>query len=137
MPPQRTPLTPSYIWDRVIPEPNSGCWLWLGPVGNAGYAVINLKGRRMNAQRGSYIAHFGPVSAGLDVDHLCRNTLCVNPEHLEAVTHRENCRRRSAHITTCRAGHPYDYIDIRGHRRCRQCDRAQKARAILKRAEGK
>lgn len=117
-------LTQSYIEDRCIPEPNTGCWIWLGHIANAGYGALNLRSApRMNAHRASYIAFNGPVFAGVDIDHLCRQPLCVNPDHLEAVTHQENCRRRGAALTHCKNGHPFgDAVDSRGSRRCRVCD---------------
>lgn len=134
MPPAPMVLTVAFIESRSIPEPNSGCWIWLGSVVNAGYGGIGLRDYpRMNAHRASYIVHKGDVPAGLDVDHLCRTPLCVNPAHLEAISHQENCRRRSAHIPFCKNGHPYDYVDVRGSRRCRICDAAaaRKHRAAL------
>ena len=72
----------------------------------------------------------GPVPAGLEVDHLCGNRACVNPAHLEAVSHGENCRRAKAKRTTCRNGHPYTaetlIIDrTSGARRCRICRNKQ------------
>jgi hypothetical protein len=75
-----------------------------------------------------YEAHFGPISAGLVIDHLCRNRACVNPEHLEAVTPRENNLRSTsvsglnARKTACPKGHPYDYrVGTTGSRDCRIC----------------
>lgn len=82
-----------------IPEPNSGCWLWFGGVDKAGYG--KFRGHRS----GKIMAHrfsFGFVPEGLEIDHKCRNKSCVNPEHLEAVTHQENMRRNPR---ICRNGH--------------------------------
>jgi hypothetical protein len=76
----------------------------------------------------------GAVPEGLELDHLCRVRGCVNPKHLEPVTHRENLMRGeswsavNARKTHCPEGHPYDetntYIDGKGRRRCRECARA-------------
>lgn len=71
------------------------CWEWtLAPTGR-GYGLWKRRdaNREMLAHRMSYLLHVGPVPEGLTLDHLCRNTICVNPEHLEPVTARVNVRR--------------------------------------------
>ena len=79
---------------HFIPEPNSGCWLWLsativsrrgGPYGTVGNDV-GLLPKQLLAHRASYTIYVGKISEGHDIDHACQNTLCVNPEHLEALT---------------------------------------------------
>lgn len=79
----------AYVEARSIPEPNSGCWLWLLSVGSHGYGQSG----RTTAHRVSHEAFRGPIPEGYEVDHLCRNKLCVNPDHLEAVPPVENQRR--------------------------------------------
>ncbi len=74
--------------DKIMPEPNSGCWFWLGAL-SRGYG--SLKNAR--AHRVAYEMTIGPIPEGLVIDHLCRVTSCVNPDHLEAVTQAENVRR--------------------------------------------
>ncbi|MEW2478679.1 HNH endonuclease signature motif containing protein [Mycobacterium sp. NPDC049093] len=76
----------------------TGCWQWTGRTDRWGYGVvrINMGGRRREtgAHKASWIAHRGPIPGLLTVDHLCQNTLCVNPFHMEPVTNQENIRRR-------------------------------------------
>jgi HNH endonuclease len=84
--------------DGPIPDhaPDLGpCWLWLGSTNPSGYGQFSIgrKGR-FTAHRWHYIRVKGPVADDLQIDHLCRVTSCVNPEHLEAVTASENCRRQ-------------------------------------------
>ena len=104
--------------DKVLTEPNSGCWLWTASINNMGYGVINLgKGNGVAlAHRFSYILHVGEIPDGLVLDHLCKTPICVNPKHLEAVTQKENCTRGECgkggakfqrSKTHCRKNHPY------------------------------
>jgi endogenous inhibitor of DNA gyrase (YacG/DUF329 family) len=97
---------------RWMPEPNSGCWLWVGAVDGKGYAVIGVDGQSMPAHRHSYERKKGPIPEGLVIDHLCRVPSCVNPDHLEPVTNRENLDRGPRLIAirtspTCRRGHEW------------------------------
>ena len=68
--------------DRYIPEPNSGCWLWLGAGDQDGYGSFNPRGERWRAHRYSWTVHNGPIPQGMLVCHVCDVTACVNPSHL-------------------------------------------------------
>jgi hypothetical protein len=71
-----------------------GCWIWQRSQDGHGYGTACLPGqRRVKAHRMVYEREVGPIPAGLDLDHLCRTPLCVNPAHLEPVTRRENVAR--------------------------------------------
>ncbi len=130
------------------------CWLWTGatalgggphPYGRIWSGTYSPKGHSVAvaAHRVSYEIYVGPVPDHLELDHLCRNTLCVNPDHLEAVTHRENQLRGfspmglQARQTHCKRGHPFDeqntyFWEKKRLRRCRACQ-AEQAREYRQR----
>lgn len=82
------------FWRRVDRTSHAPCWTWTGPVNDNGYGKWHAsKQLRTSAHRYSYLVTIGPVEDGLKLDHLCRNRLCVNPQHMEPVTHSENVRR--------------------------------------------
>jgi len=81
----------------VVPEPNSGCWLYEGS-GAAGYGAFWDGEKRIMAHRFSYEAFVGPIPDGLTIDHKCFVRCCVNPDHLEPVTLLENIRRYHAKV---------------------------------------
>lgn len=72
-----------------IPEPNSGCWIWLGAT-DGRYGQISVADRLVKAHRRSYECFRGPIPAGLMVCHKCDVPMCVNPDHLFIGTHHEN-----------------------------------------------
>lgn len=108
------------VMERV--EVRGDCWLWTGGKAGAGYGVTYVAQQHRYVHRLSYEHHIGPIPEGLEIDHLCQTPLCVNPEHLEAVTHGEN--RRRARLTRCKRGHLLSEGRPRlGHGRiCRKCD---------------
>ena len=94
-----------------MPEPNTGCWLWLGTVNKAGYGRIMIERQQKRVHRIAYELLRGPVPPGLVLDHLCRVRTCINPDHMEPVTMAENVQRGPATIalsarTHCDHGHP-------------------------------
>lgn len=82
------------FWGLVEPEPNSGCWLWLGSW-NGRYPKLwdGRRGHVIYAHRFAYTVLRGPIPDDYDIDHLCRVKLCVNPFHLEPVTRAVNLQR--------------------------------------------
>ncbi len=100
---------------------------------------MQFEGRLQPAHRVTYRILVGEIPAGLEIDHLCRNPGCVNPDHLEPVTHSVNQQRAGDVKTHCPSGHPYDSPESRyeypdGRRACRECarERARNHNARLK-----
>jgi hypothetical protein len=73
----------------------TNCWMWEGAVDDQGYAQIKRGGRGGHGHRVVWEETHGPVPDGLELDHICKRRRCINPDHLEAVTHATNCQRSS------------------------------------------
>ena len=129
---------PERFESKIAYCPITGCWLWLGYIAPTGYGRISIGGKGFQAHRIIYEAVKGPIPHGLCIDHLCRNRGCVNPDHLEAVTHQVNLVRgfgptgTNARKQVCVNGHPFTPentgVTYRNNRRCKQCDRDQHAK---------
>ena len=109
------------------------CWIWEGADNRVGYGTISFHGERWYTHRLAYATFRGPIPAGLVIDHLCRNTFCWRPTHLEAVTTKENILRGlTAQKTHCNQGHEFTPANTlrttAGHRRCRECRNANERR---------
>lgn len=136
------------FWSKV--EKTDGCWNWMANKDRNGYGRFWPTGRQTAmAHRVSYELMVGPIPAGLQIDHLCRNTSCVRPDHLEPVTRTENMRRGvtafsavNARKTHCPAGHPLSGENLREgrpsrsskERTCREChnEKSRQRRAAKK-----
>lgn len=113
----------------------SGCWVWEKALDAAGYGRLKIIGGGIEyAHRISYRFYIGEIPIGTEIDHLCRNRSCCNPEHLEAVTHRENVLRSPISVAAmnrmkihCKVGHVFDIENTRiaknGCRNCKICFR--------------
>lgn len=137
----RSEVTPSPEWM------DTPCLSWTGALVTGGYGAVSVLGNVMHVGRASYLAQVGPIGvdeAGrtLDVYLLCANKRCINPEHLEAITHAEARKRQFAYRTHCNYGHELTkentYLHPPGSRgksvvrTCRTCDREAGARYAAK-----
>src|SRR5262249_23056850 len=127
----RWKLTPEARFLSKV-ETTETCWKWKAWVNDEGYGLFYFRGQMRPAHRVSHELFIGPIPDRYEVDHLCRNPSCVRPDHLEAVTPRQNFERSDAPAsvnlrkTHCNWGHELSGANIhsyRGKRLCVECRR--------------
>ena len=92
----------AYLDERITPEPNTGCWLWLGELNEKGYGRVIIGGTRRPTHRVMWLLERGDIPVGLVTDHrVCAQRSCCNPAHLEMVTSNMN-GLRAARATVAR-----------------------------------
>jgi hypothetical protein len=138
-----SPFCKMTAMDRILRRVtyDYGCWTWGGALINTGYGLVSVNGVRRLVHRVVYESEIGAIPDGMHIDHLCRNTRCCNPIHLEAVTARENnargasagaLARRYLDQTHCKRGHLLSGENLvpdqllrngKTRRRCKICER--------------
>jgi hypothetical protein len=142
---------PTRIATKISVDTVTGCWVWRAGTFGGGYGSVRW-GSGHNVMAHRLVFHLladralpvrsGGSHAGLQLDHLCRNKTCVNPDHLDPVTFAENMRRRYQTYTHCLHGHSLtDESNVRvnpidGRRACRACDVVRQRRAKERKAAG-
>ena len=123
---------PENMREKIMPSLDgkltngSECWEWQGCVNSKGYGCTagGRKGYNVLTHRKAYQTLVGAIPAGLTIDHLCMNKVCVNTDHMEVVTRAENSRRKNAAQTHCKHGHPLSGENLYlKHRRSGRVDR--------------
>ena len=141
---------PQRFLEKIIIDQETGCCIWTGShVGKVGYGYFWSKSGSCRAHKFCYESIIGPVPKGMELDHLCRNTLCVLPYHLEPVSHLENVRRGVSSETSgkyqkekthCVNGHEFNnkntYYPNPKHRQCRICKSVREKERRRKIKEG-
>lgn len=116
--------------------PPSDCWIWTG-ARTKGYGCLRMKDKQKTiyAHREVFRLLTGKLNDSKEMDHLCKTKACVNPAHVEEVTHRENMRRHDWHLKThCVHGHKYEEVGFyfsegkRGRGHCRACKANERQR---------
>lgn len=131
-----TPAEHERFIDKTVEH--NGCWLWQGPLDKDGYGTFYLRRKNRKAHRVGWFLLHGPIPEGLVVNHKCNHRHCVNPQHLNLLTVRENALEDSrglgavnARKTHCPRGHAYDR-KWGNQRSCSTCETDKKRRLRAK-----
>lgn len=128
------------FWEKV--DKSGECWLWTAGKTTDGYGAwrypVNGKQKFLRAHRFAWLLKNGALEVGKELNHLCRIKLCIRPEHLEEITHKEHMWRtegsfadRWGNREACEQGHPYTEDNLvawaikRGWRKCKTCAKAK------------
>jgi len=128
------------FWEKIIVDKDSGCWIWTSNVIHE-YGYFALNGKKILTHRFVYELNKGKIPNGLELDHLCRNRRCCNPDHLEPVTRRENLLRGLTGLLTgklnlekkyCKNGHLFNQENtyLRKDKLGRECKQCSKSRNL-------
>lgn len=123
-------LVITVTWKKVVPGPvfdGLECWEWTGQVNESRYGRITRDKKHYKVHRLAWVELFGEIPEGLSIDHLCQNTVCCNPYHMDVVPTGVNTARRWERMTHCKRGHLRSdenmYVRSDGQRECRPCKR--------------
>jgi hypothetical protein len=136
---KRRTVPPIVRLERHSHLTEAGCWQWTGAT-NGYYGKLSWRWHLWSAHRLAWTLLRGAIPAGLTVDHVCRNKLCINPEHMELVTLRENMARAGTGLDTCRVCGSSDWKPQKGRggrmtRACRECERRRQRKWRAERSQ--
>lgn len=129
---------PPRFWLKAVEE--GDCWVWIAALDTKGRGSYWQGGGMRSAYKVAYVDKYGPVPDGLELDHVCGQPRCVRPDHLEPVTHRENCIRANPPKTHCPHGHALEGVNVfhdGQSRKCRQCVRRASREYMRRKRERK
>lgn len=141
MPKKATPLLQRLHGNIAMPNGPGCCWIWQRAKRPGGYGITHVGHKTWYVHRLTHTLYNGPIPEGYEIDHLCNQPPCCNPAHLEAVTPKENKRRKRERRTHCSNGHEYNAKNTRTtttrhgktQRSCRICQAASQRRYAKRR----